>query len=78
MIGASGVDAFGALLLADSALTVYLNGISTVPLVRRHELDTAAAILFIIPNYNRRYPLAGCLDAGEWTVRVVRTVFGCS
>ncbi len=64
------------LLVDDSAVTADLHGISTVPLVRRHELDAAMAVPVVVQVPKRRNPLAGLFLGREWPPWVIRPVFG--
>jgi hypothetical protein len=57
-------------------MTADLHGISTMALVESNELDTAVAVLVVVPVNKHRHPLAGSLRAREWPDREVKTVFG--
>lgn len=49
-------------------------GLTVVTLLRRYELDTAVAVLVVVPVDKRRQPLTGLVLAGEWLTRVIRSV----
>jgi len=55
-----------------------VNGLATVALVGRHELDAAVAVPVVVPIHERRYPQACLFHAGEWPPWLIGPVFCCA
>ena len=51
-----------------------LHGLTAVTLLRRYELDTAVAVLVVVPVDKRRHPLTGLVFAGERLTRLIRSI----
>ena len=51
------------------AVPTNFQGLTTVTLVGRHELDAAVAVLVVVPVDKRRHPLTGLELAGERLTR---------
>ena len=65
---------FGLLI---DRLSVFQDGVikSFVSLMRGDELDSAVAVLVVIPAHKPLNPVAGCLQAGKALLGVARAVF---
>ena len=63
------------LLVDKSAVTTEFNGLTAVPLIRRHEPDGAVAVPVVVPVHECHHPGAGLFLAAEGPSGVIRSVF---
>ncbi len=62
------------LLVDTGAVMADFIDLAAVALIRRHEPDTAVAVLVVVPIHECRHPGAGVVLAPEWPPWVDRTV----
>jgi hypothetical protein len=66
--------ALAGLSIDDSAVATGLYGLTTVTFLRRDELDTAVAVLVVVPVDEFGDPLAGLVSGGKWFAGVIRPI----
>ena len=66
---------FSGLPINPGTLFEDIHSLAVVTLIGSHKLDTAVAMLVVIPVHKIFNPRAALLFAGEWLARIIKPVF---